>query len=189
MLGQYMSGFFDNEYKGQEPHVQNSMQLTLNGTNMATYLGNTWADVYRGISRANNAIKYIPETPGLSESAKNNLLAEARFFRAFGYYYLVRMFGGVPIITEPYESLESLYVARADVKEVYELIVSDLSFAVNEGGLSQSSMGNNNNRISETTAAGLLSEVYLTMSGYPLQENRFAEAAEMARKVINSGSY
>ena len=189
MLGQYMSGFFDNEYKGQEPHVQNSMQLTLNGTNMATYLGNTWADVYRGISRANNAIKYIPETPGLSESEKNSLLAEARFFRAFGYYYLVRMFGGVPIITEPYESLDNLYVPRGTVKETYDLIVSDLTFAVNEGGLSSTTMANNNNRISQTTAAGLLAEVYLTMSGYPLQENKYAEAAEMARKVINSGSY
>lgn len=189
MLGQYMSGFFDNEYKGQEPHVQNSMQLTLNGTNMATYLGNTWADVYRGISRANNAIKYIPETPGLSDSEKNSLLAEAKFFRAFGYYYLVRMFGGVPIITEPYESLENLYVPRGTVKEVYDLVVSDLEYAINQGGLSLSSMANNDNRISQTTAAGLLAEVYLSMSGFPLQENRYTDAAEMARRVINSGSY
>src|SRR5690554_6162117 len=103
MLGSYMSGFFDNEYKGQEPHVQNSMQLTLNGTNMATYLGNTWADVYRGISRANNAIKYIPDTPGLSESERNSLLAESKYYRAFVYYYLVKMLGGVQLMPEPYE--------------------------------------------------------------------------------------
>src|SRR5215213_7880896 len=59
MIGQYMSGLFDNEYKGQEIHVQNTQQLTLNGTNLSSYLGGMWDDLYRGISRANNAIKHI----------------------------------------------------------------------------------------------------------------------------------
>ncbi|KEO75559.1 RagB/SusD family nutrient uptake outer membrane protein [Anditalea andensis] len=189
MLGNYMSGFFDNEYRGQEPHVQNSQQLSLNGVNMATYLGNTWADLYRGISRANNAITYIPGIEGLSDDESSRLLAEAKYFRAYAYFYLVKMFGPVPLITSPYESLENLYVERAPIEQIYDLITSDLESAINEGGLSQSSMANNGNRIAQGTAANLLADVYLTMSGYPLRQDRNREAAEMARLVINSGGY
>jgi hypothetical protein len=190
MIGQYMSGFFDNEYKGQEIQVQHTQQLTLTGRNLSTYLGGIWDDLYRGIARANNAIKNIPATPDLTAAEIRQLSAEARFFRALNYYYLVRLFGGVPVITEPYESLSNdLYVARGTVKEVYTLIEADLEYAVNEGGLPVKPMAANGNRITQGTAATLLAEVYLTMSGFPLQENRYAEAAEMARSVIATGVY
>lgn len=189
MIGQYMSGLFDNEYKGQEIHVQHTQQLTLNGNNLSTYLGGIWDDLYRGISRANNAIKYIPATPGLTDQEVKRLAAEARFFRALGYYYLVRLFGGVPVITEPYEALDNLSVTRGSVKDVYTLIEADLKYAVNDGGLADNSMATNGNRITRGAAATLLAEVYLTMSGFPLQENRYADAAAMARLVIASGVY
>lgn len=189
MIGQYMSGFFDNEYKGQEVHVQHAQQLTLNGQNLSSYLGGIWDDLYRGIARANNAIQKIPTTPALAEAQARQLTAEARFFRALNYYYLVRLFGGVPVITQPYESLENLYVSRGSVKDVYTLIEEDLLYAVNEGGLSTNSMVNNGKRVTQGAAATLLAEVYLTMSGFPLQEDRYADAATMARRVINSGTY
>jgi starch-binding outer membrane protein, SusD/RagB family len=193
MIGQYMSGLFDNEYKGQEVHVQYTQQLTLNGQNMSIYLGGIWDDLYIGIARANNAIQNIPSTPGLTQAQINQLTGEARFFRALNYYYLVRLFGGVPVITQPYVTLdippENLYVARGSVKDVYTLIEEDLKFAVNEGGLSTNSMVNNTKRVTQGAAATLLAEVYLTMSGFPLQENRYADAAAMARRVITSGTY
>jgi starch-binding outer membrane protein, SusD/RagB family len=189
MLGNYMSGFFDNEYRGQEPHVQHSQQLSLNGVNLASYLGGIWQDLYRGVARANNAIKYIPTVEGLPEDEAATLLAEARYFRAFAYFYLVRMYGPVPLVTEPYESLENLYVERAPLNEIYGLIVADLEFAANEGGLPQSSMANSGNRISQGTVETLMADVYLTMSGYPLQQDHYQAAANAARNVINSGAY
>lgn len=189
MYGPYLSGFFDNEYKGQEPYIQFAQQLTLNGTNIDGFSNGIWSDLYLAIARANNAIKYIPETPGLSDNDANRLMAEARFFRAFAYYYLVRFYGEVPLIVEPYESIEDIYVPGSPIADVYDLIVSDLEFAVNEGGLSDAAMVNNAFRVTQGAAATLLSEVYLTMSGYPLQEDHYADAAEMARMVINSGTY
>ncbi|MDJ1504418.1 RagB/SusD family nutrient uptake outer membrane protein [Xanthocytophaga agilis] len=189
MIGNYMSGFFDNEYKGQEIHVQHTQQLTLNGNNLSSYLGGIWDDLYSGISRANNAIKYIPTTPGLAEAEAKKLLGEARFFRAYAYFYLVRMFGGVPLVTEPYESLENLYVSRASVADVYALIEEDLKFAVNEAGLAETSMVTNGKRVTKGAAATLLADVYLNMSGFPLQANRYADAAAMAKSVIESGTY
>ncbi|MFC3199150.1 RagB/SusD family nutrient uptake outer membrane protein [Parapedobacter deserti] len=189
MLGPYTSGLVDNEYKGQEVHVQHVQQLTLNPVNMSSYLGGIWRDIYLGISRANNAIKYIPTTPGLPESEANKLMAEARFFRALNYYYLARFFGGVPLVTEPYESLENLYVERAPVNEVYALIVDDLRYAVQDGRLPNTVMGGNGNRITHGAAKALLAEVYLTMSGYPLQADHYADAAQQARSLINDGVF
>lgn len=185
MFIQYMSGFFDNQYKGQEVHVQHAQQLTLNGTNIAGYLDDIWSDLYTGISRANMAIKKIPDTPGLAGAETSQLLAEARFFRAYAYYFLVRMFGDVPLITEPYETLDNLYTERAPVQDVYALIVEDLAFAVNEEGLAEVRMADGDSRITKSVAATLLSEVYLTMSGYPLQEDHYSEAAAAAKMIIN----
>lgn len=189
MLGAYSSGLIDNEYKGQEVHVQHAQELSLNPVNMSAFLGGVWRDLYLGISRANNAIKYIPTTPGLAESEAERLLAEARFFRAMNYFYLVRYFGPVPLITEPYESVDELFVGRAPLAEVYTLIVADLNFATGADRLSKTTMSSNDNRITQGAAASLLAEVYLTMSGFPLQENHYAEAADQARSIINGGVY
>lgn len=189
MFGPYTSGLVDNEYKGQEVHVQHAQQLTMNAINMSNYLGGVWRDLYQGISRANNAIKYIPTTPGLSETEANKLSAEARLFRALNYYYLVRFFGGVPLITEPYESLDNLYVGRAPVADIYDLIVADLQYAAQPGNLPNTTMAGNGNRITQGIAKSLLAEVYLTMSGYPLQADHYADAAREARELITGGVY
>jgi hypothetical protein len=188
MLGGYMSGYFTNEYAGQELHVSNTQELTLNGDNIGGYLQDRWRELYLGISRANNAIKYIPETPELSDAAKNQLLAEAKFFRAFSYYYLVRWFGPVPLTTEPYESLENLYLERSSVADVYALIESDLKEALEQGGLSTTNMVDNGKRITAGAVATLLADVYLTMSGNPLNADRYGDAATLAQEIIN-GTY
>lgn len=188
MLGGYMTGYFDNDYKGQEVHVQHAQNLTLNGQNLGTYFDGAWDPCYLAISRANFAIDNIAETPDLSEEEINQLEAEARFFRAFNYFYLVKTFGDVPLILEPYSSLEGLYVERTPAAQVYDQIITDLRFAVEQGGLEYLSMPQNGYRISRATAATLLADVYLQVSGYPVQDDHYAEAAITAREVINSGA-
>ncbi len=189
MFIQYMTGFFDNEYRGQELHIQRAQQLTLDGSNTATYMNDIWLDLYRGISRANNSIANIPATPGLSTEEANSLLGEARFFRALAYFYLVRMFGDVPLVTEPVTSLDGVYVERSGIESVYGLIVEDLTFALEQGGLSTDHMADNGSRITQGAVAILLADVYLTMAGYPLQQTeRYADAATIARNLIN-GEY
>lgn len=189
MFGPYISGFVDNDYKGQEIHVQHAQQLTFTGLNLSTYLGGFYRDLYLGISRANNAIKYIPTTPGIEEADANRLLAEARLFRAMNYFYLVRYFGGVPLITEPYESLNDLFIPRADLSEVYALIVDDLEFASTPGVLANNTFAANGNRMTQGVAQALLAEVYFTMSGFPLQANHYGDAANQARELISNGAY
>ena len=69
---------------------------------------------------ANGALKYVPEIQ-MEDNVKKRLVGEAKFFRAFNYFYLVKTFGALPLSVEPYENLENLYRARTDVKDIYAL--------------------------------------------------------------------
>jgi len=189
MFTTYITGYIDNEFKGQEIHAQYARNMTFTGDNLSTYIQSMWSMVYAGIARANTAIKYIPNTTGISDTQSKKLQGEAKFFRALGYFQLVRLFGGVPLVTEPYESLENLAISKSTIEQVYALITSDLEYAVNEAGLGDVSMANNGSRITKGAAAALLADVYLTMSGYPLQQDNYEKSAQAARLVINSGKY
>jgi hypothetical protein len=185
--GGFLSGFFDNEYKGQEVICDYSQKLSITPANIANYTDPVWDDTYKAISRANTAVKYIPSTPDLSDAERSTLLAEAKFFRAFNFFYLVRYFGDVPLILEPYESLDGMYVPRTSTAEVYAQIVKDLTEAI--PSLPAVAYCDNSHRVSRYTAETVLAHVYLQMSGYPLQSNSYAAAAAAARDVINSGKH
>ncbi|MDR0348405.1 MAG: RagB/SusD family nutrient uptake outer membrane protein [Tannerella sp.] len=188
--GAYLSGFYDNEYKGQEVIVQYSQELTVSKANIANQMKDLWRDTYKGIANANTAIKYIPDITDaqFDEGERELLVAQAKFFRAINYFHLVKFYGDVPLITEPYESTDQdLYIARTPSAEVYARIEKDLTEAIPH--LANEAFVKNGYRISKTTAQTLLANVYLQMSGYPLQNNKYADAAAAARNVINSGKH
>jgi hypothetical protein len=64
-----------------------------------------------------------------TQATLDGLEAQGKFLRAHNYFMLVRMFGGVPLITEDTPDPLKNPMARASVAEVYALIVSDLTFA------------------------------------------------------------
>lgn len=189
MYGGYMSGLYDNQYKGQERFVQDAQNLDVNPIADNDYLRTPWQNCYIGISRANMAIKYIPTTPGLTEAEVKQFSAEARFFRALNYFQLVKLFGKVPLVSETYESLENLYLAPSSESDIYNFIVEDLTYALNEGGLRDVPMPENGFRISRGSVAALLADVYLNMSGYPVQNNKYADAASVAKSIITNPAY
>ena len=189
MDGGYMSGLFDNQYKGQEKFVQDCQNLAIDPIVNNGSLLSVWQNCYVAIGRANNSIKYIPTTPGLATADANRLTAEAKFFRALNYFHLVKMFGGVPMITEPYESIENLYIAKSPEADIYNMIVTDLNAAINEGGLADNPMPKNGFRISKGSVLALLADVYLNMSGLPVNGNKYAEAAATAKLLINNSAY
>ncbi|SIT07782.1 SusD family protein [Zobellia uliginosa] len=189
MYLQYLSGFFDNEFNGQERQVNLAQQLAITPNNVDNDLNGMWEGLYRGIAGANLAIAHIPETPGLSEGEKKNLIAQASFFRGFAYFYLVRIFGDVPLITEPVGGLDEIFVERTSIADIYNQILADFSVATVEGSLPNGNMVDNNYRITRETALMVLSDIYLTMSGAPLSSDNYAKAASTAREVINSGAF
>lgn len=161
--------------------VRNLVNNSDNGYG-ATY----WTNNYRGIANANLAIAKIPEIP-MDEVAKKKYLGEARFLRAFYYYELVRIFGNIPLITDPV-NLKSpeLYPDQATSDEIYKLIEADLIEAEASGLPYTDASG----RVSLGAVKSLLSSVYLTIAGYPLQKKEYYQkAADKAKEVINSGKF
>jgi starch-binding outer membrane protein, SusD/RagB family len=90
----------------------------------------TWNDIYEGINRANVVIQKVPEVAPISDEEKNRIVGEALFLRALHYHNLVKFWGGVPIRTEPFASIDDAsQITRATVAEVYTQILADLQLA------------------------------------------------------------
>jgi hypothetical protein len=89
-----------------------------------------WTNLYSVISRANAAIKYIPRIT-MTPKKKNNLQAEAYALRAWAYFYCVRVWGDVPLYTEPIEEIsQGIYRDRTDKNIIFqEVILPDLEKA------------------------------------------------------------
>lgn len=146
-----------------------------------------WEFYYKGIGNANLAIARIP---GITMDATESkmLLGEAHFLRAFYYFNLVRMFGNIPLITEPI-TLESdqLRPEQANPEDVYNRIVEDLKIAEASGLPFADATG----KVTLGAVKSLLAKVYLTMAGFPLQKGatHYELAAKKAEEVIDSKQY
>jgi hypothetical protein len=184
-LGGFLSGFFDNESTSATSISGYSRSLNIDATNISSYLNKAWQGCYHTIDFANTAITNIPNTGALSVNRRNVLLAEARFFRAFNYFFLVKAFGDIPLVTP--ENSWHADIKRTPAKEIYAFIEEDLKYSIHN--LPDKSFVENSFRISRTVAETLLADVYLTMSGHPVNDNRYASALAMARSVIGSGKH
>lgn len=97
------------------------------------YFSSMWNNAYNGIGAANLAITRIPAI-SMDETLKKSLLGQAYFIRAFLYYHLVRLYGDVPLLTNPIDATSpDLYPARSPQAEVYDLIIKDLQLAEQAG--------------------------------------------------------
>lgn len=184
MMTEFATGLADTEL-GQ---AQNSLfVMNLDNTSDNGYGQTYWTSFYLGIANANVALAEIPDM-NMDETAKNKLLGEARFLRAYYYFNLVRIFGSIPLITDPIDlASEDLYPDQADPAAVYDQIVADLQEAEKSGLAWRDATG----RASMGAVKSLLSSVYLTMAGYPLQKGSeyYALAASKAKEVMDSNTF
>lgn len=173
-----LTGYFMNSYEGQELVCKYSRELTRQSNTMtvSSTMDGVWDDCYEAINIANGAIKYIPNI-SMESSTATQLMGEAKFFRAFNYFLLVKTFGAVPLTVEPYESMDNLYLERTATSEVYSQIESDLKDA--ESALPAAMFYSNGNRVTKYAASMLLTAVYM-------QQGKYSEAASEVKTVINS---
>ncbi len=167
--------------------LYNSGLIRHNNSSIEPVFKTVWVGFYNGIANANVAIKSIPPIV-MSETTKKSLLGEAYFLRALYYFYLVRLYGDIPLITEPIDfSSADLYPARAPKEKIYDLIVSDLKEAEKSG----LSVSDKKGKASLSAVKTLLASVYLTMAGQPLNKGitYFTLAADKAKEVIDAGVY
>jgi len=194
MMGGWSSGLFDNlNYKGQELWIQWAQQLAMTPNNVDSKMGDLFNQPYQAISRANLILEVLPTVDlvkaGISQADLSRLLAEARFFRAQNYFYLVKHFGDVPMITKPLTAADDLQTPKTDVKTIYDqVIIPDLQEAVKT--LPVKSIYNNSKRITAPAASAHLIDAYVQMAGFPVNDaSKWAAAATEAKKFLPGGAY
>lgn len=133
-----------------------------------------WTAAYKGISRCNTCIDNVSPME-IQEKVKNEVLGQAYFIRAYWYFRLVRLYGGVPLIVKDYTLLEGLYPERASVEAVYAQIIDDLRFAAEN--LPKSWSKAEAGRITKGAAMAYLALVYLNLKDWK-------EAANWSGEVI-----
>lgn len=168
--------------------IQSRSEFFTNSLNPFSGGYNTiWASAYNYIYQSNTILENVGNSPGITTSVKDRLNGEALFIRAFCYFYLVNLFGDIPIITSTNHAVNSS-IARSSSDVVYTQIVSDLENAkrilgetyIELDGISASS---ERVRPNKWAASALLSRCYLYMKDY-------ANAETQATEVINqSGIY
>lgn len=150
-------------------------------SNTNQFVSEGWGSLYTTISDANSIIKNVPEKGvNLDPAVISEALAEARFIRATAYFYLVRAFGPVPIITDATVMLDNYKVPRIVEEDVYRFIIEDLQYAAANLPNMQTDKG----RVNAGAAKGMLAKVYLQMKDYA---NAKKEAGEVISNVALYG--
>ena len=175
-----LTGYFTNDFEGQEVDCSYARHLTRQQytQSVCNYQTNdVWETCYKAINIANSVIKYID---GIDMSAQAQYRGEAKLWRAWNYFYLVKMFGAVPMVTEPTEG-EVAYPERTDAETIYtSVIIPDLQDAVEN--LPATSFVANGHRVTRYLADMVLADVYMMRGDY-------ASAVTLLQDVINSGQF
>jgi hypothetical protein len=140
---------------------------------------NMWKNYYFVIYSCNDLINQLSATNQISLSLAKQLSCEAKFLRAYAYFYLTNLYGRVPLVLVTDVNV-SAGASQADSVAVYHQILKDLSEAQN--GLSVTYPGEGKVRANQLAATALLARVYLYQKDWP-------NAASAANEVINSGIY
>jgi starch-binding outer membrane protein, SusD/RagB family len=134
--------------------------------------GGPGTNIFSYLFICNAAVEGISNSGSLTSSVKKQLLGEAKFMRAFFYFYLVNFFGDVPLVLTTNPAVNSS-LSRSPVHQVYEQIVADLKEA--QQLLSEHFLNRNLQnypgtpervRPTKWAATALLARTYLYMADY-----------------------
>lgn len=127
---------------------------------------NAYNEIVTGIERANLCIQGLRQYADLSDKDMAYLLGEALTYRAFFYYELVKMWGEVPLRTEPV-STATIYLQKSDRDDIYKVILADLEEAIDylywPGEAPQTQRAD---RMNKAFAKGLYARVALSAAGW-----------------------
>ena len=153
---------------------------TFQGPVNTDLLESEWSACYEGIYRANTVLEYIPPME-INEATKSQVVAEAKFIRAWFYYNLVTIFGDVPKVDRLLSASE-YNMPRSPKSEIWDLIVQDLTEAAAVLPLKSEYPASDIGRATKGAAEALLVKAYLW-------QEKWAEAEATAATIINSNEY
>lgn len=147
-----------------------------------------WDNFYRAVDQANRCLKFIPEIPleqftsANKQAARDALIAEAYFLRAFTYFYMARVWGDVPLVTETViDAAQAPNIARTAQAEVLAQCLKDLEAALPK--MTWAPAGANRAiRVSKGAAFALMAHIYAWKGEY----DKVIPAAD---SVIVKGGY
>ena len=157
--------------------------FSLNGSDPE--LTNGWSALWANVAQSNSIINFLSARvgPGVSKEVLDNTIGEAHFLRATAYFYLVRLWGAVPIIENNLDFIGNPQINTNRVEDIYTLIERDYLLAADL--LVEKTRGVNyasNGHVSKGSARAMLAKVYL-------YQKKYTEAKAMAEMVINSGEF
>lgn len=138
-----------------------------------------WSGEYGYIRQANLVLEKIQEMD-LSEDAYKKLEGQARFFRAYTYFTLIRSFGAVPYIDKPLELTDVENITRTPKDEVYAKVMEDFDIAI--ANLPVQWDETNSGRITKGAAMAMKARA-------ALYYNNWQTAMDEAKKVMDLGQY
>ena len=169
--------------------MKNWQATSNNGLLLDTYRAN-----FQGIARANMALKYIPTIAPddiMDERLRDRLMGEVHFLRAFYYFRLLRIFGGVPLIDFVVMSDADWVQPRASAAEILDFVIQDLKTAEpllwHRSEMDIADLG----RVTRGAAQAMLARVYLWRAGTnpALAQESWEAARHWSGQVIASGEY
>lgn len=130
---------------------------------LADGLQDAWASLYSVVAQSNNTINNILKytTEDVSEAAKTQGIAEARFMRGVAYWYIASLWGNAILYTDTDAMVGGYIVPMSPRTDVMEFAIRDLEFAAAKLASTPAQAG----RVTCWSAMGMLSRVYLSMAG------------------------
>ena len=145
------------------PFGSNTAMSTFQGNPGDRWATEPWQQLYKSIARSNNIIINTSEEGIPDTTTRNNLVGQAYFLRGFSYWYLVNLYGSVPLITG-LPDLDNLAVEQASVDAIWKQIIEDFEMA--ETMLPASWEGSNLGRPTSGSATAFKGKSYLYMKDW-----------------------
>ena len=132
-------------------------------TSLSQGLSEAWAALYSVVDQSDNAVINIQtkSSSNVSQTAKEQCTAEARFMRGVAYWYIGSLWGCGVIYENPTQHVNNYVIPANPRTDVIEYAIRDLEYAAKYLPASQTGAG----RVTKYSAYGMLSRVYLTMAG------------------------
>ncbi|MDR3250830.1 MAG: RagB/SusD family nutrient uptake outer membrane protein [Tannerella sp.] len=147
-----------------------------------SYVASVWNGLFNTITRANDVVDKISPSGIITPALKTRLVGEAKFLRAYSYFYLVQLWGETPLVLH---NIDGDKVPRTAINDVYAQIVTDLKDAADALPAYTDYASSDKGRASKGAALAYLSKVYLVWG----QVDDNADAATRKERYNESVRY
>lgn len=165
----YYWGEFRSDNFSQGSSLATDQMELMNNLLTSSHSSSNWSNLFTLINQANLAIKYLPDAEMSSVAEKEDLLAQSYAMRALGYFYAIRVWGDIPLYTEPNELFsESLYRERSDAEYILRnIVLEDLKRAET---MTSTVVNMERKRISIMGIRAIMADVYMWLGEYSLAD-------------------